>query len=158
MTNINPNYLAPCGLYCGVCRIQHATREGDLAYLKRLKKIYSRRFPECVSLPVEDMLCDGCLSTKRFLFCQTCVIRECAQAKGFQGCHQCADFPCALTDAFPMPAGQKVMLRAIPYWRTHGTEAWVLAEEKRYHCPECGDRLFRGAKSCGGCRASVDVD
>ena len=158
MTKIHPEQIAPCGLYCGVCRIHHATQENNLAYLKRLARIYARRFPEFAGAPAEELLCDGCLSTRRSVFCQECAIRDCTQQKGFEGCHQCPDFPCALIDQFPVPAGKKVMLRAIPYWRTHGTEAWIAAEEARYHCPACGHRLFRGARQCEQCRTSVSID
>ena len=158
MTETEPEHIAPCGLYCGVCRIRYATEENDLAYLQRLARIYARRFPEFTSLAPEELLCDGCLSTRRFPFCQECAIRDCTQRKGFQGCYECVDFPCALIDGFPMPSGRKVMLRTIPYWRAHGTEAWIVAEEKRYLCPECGHRLFRGARQCERCNSPVDVD
>ena len=158
MTEINPEHIAPCGLYCGVCRIHYATQENDLAYLERLVKIYARRFPWIAAVPSDELLCDGCLSTRRFPFCQECSIRECTQQKGIQGCYECLDFPCALIDKFPMPVGKKVILRTIPYWRTHGTGQWIIAEEKRYRCPECGQRLFRGARQCEHCKSPVDVD
>jgi hypothetical protein len=158
MTAINPEHLAPCGLYCGVCRIHQASQEHDLEYLARLAKIYARRFPEMAGVPPESLLCDGCLSARRFPFCRQCAIRDCVQQKGFQGCHECSEFPCALIDDFPLPAGRKVILRTIPYWRQHGTEQWILAEEKRYRCPECGHRLFREARQCEGCRSPVAVD
>ena len=153
MMEVQPETLAPCGLYCGVCRILQATEENDLAYLKRLVRIYARRFPEIASAPPEQLLCDGCLSTRRFLFCQECAIRDCTQQKGVEGCHECSEFPCTLVDEFPMPVGRKVMLRSIPYRRTHGTEQWIAAEEERYRCPECGATLFRGARRCGHCRS-----
>ena len=154
----HPDYIAPCGLYCGVCKIHHATRENDLAYLERLAKIYARRFPEIASASADELLCDGCLSTRRFPFCQECSIRDCTQRKGFQGCDECLDFPCSLIAEFPMPVGHKVILRSIPYRRTHGTDQWVIAEKMRYRCPECGARLFRGARQCGHCKVPVDVD
>jgi len=31
-------------------------------------------------------------------------------------------------------------------------------EEKRYHCPECNNPLFRGTKRCNKCGNPVDVD
>lgn len=158
MTEINLEHIAPCGLYCGVCRIQYATQENDLAYLQRLVKIYARRFPDIAAVPPDDLFCDGCLSSRRFPFCQECSIRDCTQEKEIQGCYECSDFPCSLIDEFPMPAGQKVMLRVIPYWRAHGTEQWIAAEERRYRCPECGHRLFRGARQCERCRARVEAD
>jgi hypothetical protein len=158
VTDIKPEHIAPCGLYCGVCRIHHATQENDLVYLGRLARIYARRLPEIAGAAPEELLCDGCRSARRFPFCRECSIRDCAQQRAFQGCHECPDFPCALIDEFPMPAGRKVMLRAVPYWRAHGTEQWILAEQERYRCPECGQRLFRGARQCGHCASPVEVD
>jgi hypothetical protein len=158
MTEIQPEHLAPCGLYCGVCRIHQATQENDLAYLERLAKVYARRFPEIASVPAGELLCDGCLSPRRFPTCQECAIRECCQQKGYEGCHECLDFPCGRVHEFPMPVGRRVIMRAVHYRRAHGTEQWVLAEEKRYQCPGCGQKLFRGARQCRHCGAAVDVD
>jgi len=149
---------APCGLYCGVCRIYQATLANDLAYLKRLGKLYARRFPEIASFPVEELRCDGCLSSRRFPSCQICVIRDCVQVKGIEGCHACADFPCDHIDEFPIPAGKKAILRAVPYWCENGTQAWIQSEIERYHCPTCEQRLYRGAKQCPACHSVVDLD
>ncbi len=158
MTEVNPKFVAPCGLYCGVCLIQRATEADDLAFLGRFARVAARQLPAIAGLPAGELLCDGCLSDRRFPYCRECSIRDCTQRRGLAGCHECADFPCALTDAFPIAAGKKVMLRAVPYRRAHGTEQWVAAEEERYRCPECGYRLSRGARQCERCHAAVDVD
>jgi hypothetical protein len=92
------------------------------------------------------------------VFCKECSIRECAGAKDLHGCHECAEFPCALIDQFPVPEGKMVILRAVPYRRAHGTQDWLLDEERRYRCPQCGGRLFRGARVCPHCKAPVSVD
>ena len=160
---IHPEQLAPCGLYCGVCRLFHATQDDDRTLLERLAKIYARRsptqrLPEIAPLTADDLLCDGCQSKRRSVLCRECSIRECAQEKGHRGCHQCTHFPCSLVDEFPVPVGKKVILRAIPYWREHGTEEWIKAEEKRYECPACGGRLYRGAQRCPHCKSPVEVD
>jgi hypothetical protein len=150
--------IAPCGLYCGVCRIRQATEADELGYLQRLVKVYARRIPELASATAEDLLCDGCQSARRSVFCRQCAIRDCAQQRGLVGCHQCGEFPCARIEAFPMPVGKKVILRAVPYWRKHGTEEWIRAEDERYCCPDCGATLFRGARQCPQCTSAVDVD
>ena len=158
MTEIRPEENAPCGLYCGVCRIRYASQDHDLVLLARLARVYARRFPELAGARPEELLCEGCLSDRRFPFCRDCAIRDCTQQKGYQACTQCPDFPCALIDQFPIPVGKKVILRSIPYWRTHGTEQWIAAEKERYRCPDCGHRLFRGARQCAHCYSPVDVD
>jgi hypothetical protein len=161
---INPDFVSPCGLYCGVCAIYMAHRDNNLKFKERLVKLYQGAvsgkgtLPNSEDLSVEDIKCRGCLSEERFMHCRQCEIRTCAQGKGFSGCHQCEEFPCELINNFPMTIGKKVILRAIPYWREVGTEKWILDEEARYICPECGQKVFRGAVTCNRCKATLDLD
>jgi hypothetical protein len=153
MVEINKKLLSPCGLYCGVCAIYMAHRDNNLKFKEKLVSIY-RPYTKSV----EDVKCKGCLSDEKFGWCQTCPIRNCAQEKGYEGCYQCNDFPCKMIDRFPMEVGKKVISRAVPQWKELGTEKWVEMEEKRYICPNCGNKLFRGAKRCNKCSNNVDVD
>ena len=141
---------APCGLYCGVCGVYVAHKDDNLKFKERLTTVYN--------LGVEDIRCKGCLSDEPFVYCRTCSIRECVLGKGLEGCHQCDEFPCKSIDDFPLPVGKKVILRAIPTWRELGTERWMEEEERRYHCPHCSYKLFRGAKKCRSCGQPVDAD
>ena len=154
MVNVKKELLAPCGLYCGVCSIYIAHRDNNLKFKKRLLPIY-----KAFAKNVDDIACTGCLSDGIvFPVCRSCPIKKCSQDKGINGCHQCNDFPCKFIENFPIQVGKKVILRAIPTWREFGTEKWVEEEEKRYHCPDCGNVLFRGAKRCNKCGIAVDVD
>ncbi len=155
---INPHYLAPCGLYCGVCGILYATKNNDEKFKERLVGVYKGKIPGSESFSAADIHCEGCLSEKPFIFCRRCSIKDCTKEKGYTGCHQCSEFPCRLIDDFPVPVGKKVILRAIPCWREGGTERWVHDEEARYLCPGCGHKLFRGAKRCNKCKTPVDLD
>lgn len=148
---VDKRLLAPCGLYCGVCAIQIAHRDGNEKFKERLVSVYGVDSPE-------QIRCEGCLSEDRFSYCQVCPIRDCCANKGMDGCHQCDEFPCQLIENFPLPVGKKVIMRAVPTWKELGTEAWVEQEEKRYHCPQCNYALFRGAKRCRNCGTEVDVD
>lgn len=141
---------APCGLYCGVCGVYIAHRDNNMKFKERLSTFYG--------VSVDEIKCKGCLSDELSTFCQTCQIRSCVMEKGIEGCYQCSDFPCQFIEDFPFPVGKKVILRAIPTWRELGTERWMEEEEKRYHCPHCGYKLFRGAKRCRNCKEPVDVD
>ena len=147
---VRKELLAPCGLYCGVCAILIADRDGNVKFKEKLSKLYN--------VAVEDLSCNGCLSDKVFKYCTICPIKACTGEKKYEGCHQCESFPCEHIENFIMPVGKKVMLRAIPQWREWGTEKWVGEEEKRYVCPSCGYQLFRGAKRCRNCDVSVDRD
>lgn len=144
------DWLASCGLYCGVCGIMIADRDNNRKFKEKLSAVYG--------VAPEMLHCRGCLSDDVFDYCKVCAIRSCVREKGLEGCRQCDEFPCGRIDNFPVPIGRKVMLRAIPQWRELGTEAWVAAEEARYHCPHCGQELFRGAKRCRRCGEPVDPD
>ena len=141
---------APCGLYCGVCGVYIAHRDNNAKFKERLTTVYN--------VGIEEIKCKGCLSDELFVFCQTCSIRSCTIEKGIEGCHQCGDFPCRSIEDFPLPVGKKVILRGVPAWRELGTETWMEEEEKRYYCPHCGYKLFRGAQRCRQCRQPVDID
>ncbi|RPJ19498.1 MAG: DUF3795 domain-containing protein, partial [Desulfobacteraceae bacterium] len=40
---ISPDFLAPCGLYCGVCAVLYATRENNVKFKERLVALYKGR-------------------------------------------------------------------------------------------------------------------
>lgn len=160
----NPDFAAPCGLYCGVCAIYMAHRDHNTKFKQRLVNLYQGGVPGKGVLPgtadltVDDIRCNGCLSDDRFMHCRQCEIRDCVLGKGYEGCHQCDEFPCRFIEHFPMTIGKKVMLRAIPYWREVGTEQWIRDEEARYVCPECGHKVFRGVVRCNRCQTPLDLD
>lgn len=161
---IHADFIAPCGLYCGVCAIYIAQRDNNQKFKERLVRLYQGDIagkgvmPNSENLSVEDIRCRGCLSNDRFMHCRQCPIRSCTQEKGYTGCHQCAEFPCGHIEDFPMTIGKKVILRAIPYWREVGTEQWIADEEARYVCPECGNKVFRGVVKCNQCKTELNLD
>ncbi len=155
---VEPKFLAPCGLYCGVCGVFYATRDNNDKFLERLLAMYQEKISGLEGISIEDLKCEGCLSDRVSLFCRSCSIKACTQEKGYSGCHECDDFPCDFIDNFPMPVGKKVILRAIPYRQEHGTKKWVYDEEARYVCPDCGQKVFRGAKRCNKCKITIDLD
>lgn len=161
---LNPEFASPCGLYCGVCAIYLAHRDGNQKLKERLVQLYQGGIPGKGTLPnsealtVDDIRCRGCLSEERFWHCRQCDIRACASERGLAGCHQCDDFPCRHIDDFPMTVGKRVILRAVPYRRRHGTEKWMRDEAARYVCPGCGQTVFRGVVTCNRCHAQLDLD
>jgi len=161
---VNPDFVAPCGLYCGVCAIYMADRDNNEKFKQALVGLYQGGKPGkggldgAEWLTTADIKCKGCMSQEPFVFCRTCAIKDCTREKGYEGCHQCDDFPCSYIDNFPMTVGKKVILRAIPYWREVGTQKWTEDEQARYLCPECGNKLFRGAARCNQCKTAVDLD
>lgn len=160
----NPDFISPCGLYCGVCAIHIAHRDNNEKLKERLVGLYKGGVPGKGKLPggekltTVDIRCQGCLSDNRFMHCKQCEIRNCSRGKGYTGCHQCDQFPCRFIDQFSMAVGKKVILRSIPYRRKYGTEKWVRDEAARYVCPECGNTVFRGAVKCNQCKANLYLD
>lgn len=155
---------SPCSLYCGVCAILMADRDNNHKLKEKLAALYRGEIggkgalPNSEKLSAEDIFCEGCLSERRFMHCRQCGIRDCALAREIEGCHQCDDFPCALIENFPMTVGKKVILRCVPFRREHGSAKWVAEEEARYHCPACGQTVFRGATRCNQCKNTLDLD
>lgn len=150
---IQKELLAPCGLYCGVCAIRIAHRDNNQKFKEKLAPVYG--------LKPEDIHCNGCLAENDadiFPFCRVCPIKSCTREKGYEGCHQCDEFPCRFIEEFPVPVGKKVILTQVPRWRELGTVEWVRQEEAKYSCPSCGNTLFRGAKRCNRCGLQVDLD
>jgi hypothetical protein len=154
MVDIKAELLAPCGLYCGVCAVYIAHRDENTKFKKALTKVYKSFIKG-----IEDIKCTGYLSDREvFPVCRRCSIKECVNEKNINDCFECDEFPCKYIENFPLQVGKKVIMRAIPQWRELGTEKWVKMEEERYHCPECENTLFRGAKRCNQCGRAVDVD
>lgn len=160
----NSALVSPCGLYCGVCAIYIASRDNNTRLKERLASLYRGETPGKGTLPnsenltAADIHCGGCLSDDLFMHCRQCDIRACAEKKGCGGCHECDDFPCAFIDHFPMTVGKRVIMRSVPYRREVGTEKWVEDEQTRYVCPQCGNKVFRGAMRCNRCKAELDLD
>ena len=154
MVEVKKELLSPCGLYCGVCAIYIAHRDNNSKFKQILLPVY-----KTIAKTVDDIACTGCLSDGVvFPMCRVCPVKKCTKQKGIEGCHQCDEWPCKFINNFPMAVAKKVIFRTIPTWREKGTEIFVEEEEKRYHCPECDNQLFRGTKRCNKCGISVDVD
>ncbi len=161
---INPDFVSPCGLYCGVCAIHIADRDNNKKFKERLVGLYKGgvadkgTLPNSENLTTKDIRCNGCLSDTLFMHCKQCEIRDCIKEKGYDGCHQCNEFPCEYIDNFPMAVGKKVILRSVPYRKKYGTKKWIEDEEARYFCPDCGNKVFRGVVKCNRCKAALDLD
>jgi len=145
-----PELLAPCGLYCGLCGVYVAGRDNNQKLKEKLAGAYG--------VAPEQVDCEGCLSDKKFVYCQVCNIRTCVMGKKYEGCHQCNEFPCKFIEDFPVPEGKKNILRSIPARRALGTEKWVEGEENRFKCSHCGFQMFRGPRRCASCKELLETN
>ena len=79
---IENEFLAHCGLYCGVCGVYYATRDNNDKFLERLLTMYQEKIPGLEGVSIEDLKCEGCLSDRVSLFCRSCAIKSCTLEKG----------------------------------------------------------------------------
>ncbi len=155
----NRDLMAPCGLYCGTCGVYIATRDNNEKFKTVMGNLYGTK--------PEETKCRGCMQPdppeSLYMVCTFCEIRNCVKEKGFYSCHQCEDWPCDLIENFGLATGKRVMMRTIPIWRAkvaelgdeEGSVEWARSECERYHCPHCGEPLFRGAQRCRACKQAV---
>jgi hypothetical protein len=155
----NRSLMAPCGLYCGTCGVYIATRDRNSKFRRVMANLYGTE--------PEETECLGCMQPdppgKMYAFCSRCGIRACVKSKGYYSCHQCGEWPCTMIEDFGFATGVRVMKRTIPLWRAkveqlgdeQGSVEWARAECQRYHCPDCGSPLFRGAQRCRACGKDV---
>ncbi len=155
----NKDLMAPCGLYCGVCGVYISHRDGNEKFRNLMAKLYGSK--------PEQTACLGCMQPdppeQLYGYCRSCKIRDCIRSKDLYSCHQCDEWPCDMIESFGIATGLRVMKRTIPIWRAkvaeHGDEkgsiGWARSECERYHCPDCGNPLFRGAQRCRACKAQV---
>lgn len=155
----NKALMAPCGLYCGVCGVYIANRDDNVKFKTVMGNLYGTK--------PEETRCKGCMQPDPpemlYGYCTMCPIRDCVKAKGFYSCHQCSVWPCDLISDFGLATGRRVMMSTIPIWREkvrelgdeEGSVEWARSVCERYHCPECGNPLFRGAQTCRACKYGV---
>ncbi len=145
--SVNPNLLAPCGLYCGVCGIFYADKHNDEVLKQKLAKAYWSK--------PEQIKCDGCLSDNKYIFCEKCQIRSCVMVKNVAGCHECSDFPCDKIMNYPFPVAKDFMCKSIPARKDRTDAEWVAWEVSNWTCKKCGVLAFRGAKRCPQCKTEI---
>ena len=106
---VNRNFLAPCGLYCGVCGVYYATRDKNDKFMQKLVGVYEGKI--ATEIKKEDLACEGCMSDNVSLFCRVCAIKACTRetnlngtvfrCQGFRGsCFVCPRIPRVLAEIF----------------------------------------------------------
>lgn len=82
--------IAPCGVYCGLCR----------RYQARTDKTLRKQIAEQRGVPVEELyVCAGCQPMRGRVKISggepVCETYACAVNKKLEFCYECADFPCS---------------------------------------------------------------
>ena len=127
---IDPRLLAPCGMNCLIC--------------------YKHR-----GVPAQKA-CTGCLvsDNKKPAHCRSCRIRSCIAQKELRICSSCPSFPCKWLKTKDKTYQTHYGISLIANGRAAaslGLEAFLLEEEKRWICPQCGGSFSLHDGVCSDC-------
>ena len=128
---MNEELIAPCGMNCGICG----------AYLR------------------EKNSCPGCSSEDPYQrsYHRECTIRSCETIKnnssGF--CYDCSDFPCKRLRQLDKRYTTKYsmsMLENLEIIKNEGIDTFLVREEEKWKCPECGGVINCHNGICYSCK------
>jgi len=93
--------VAYCGVTCTDCQAYLATQADDREALEQAAAGW-REYFDTPDITVEDILCDGCLTSDGRLtgYCRQCKIRSCAAARGVINCAHCDEYACEELERF----------------------------------------------------------
>ncbi len=126
--------IAPCGMNCGIC----------LAFLR------------------EKNRCNGCrLNDSQKTSSRTsCIIKNCSKLivtkSGF--CYECEKFPCTRLkqlDKRYQTRYNMSMLQNLKTIESKGLHSFVVSEQKRWVCPNCGATLCVHRELCLECKQDI---
>jgi len=149
---------AACGTYCGACPAYIAKHGTELQ--KELLKKSSSNPASGKGIPpanwMEGLLCDGCLSGGMLApHCQRCNIRLCALDKQPDArCTNCEELPCRRVSNLINMGGYLHRAEYLPNlkkMKEMGVQEWVIYEEERWSCPQCGLPMSWYDAKCAGC-------
>ena len=155
-------YLAAaCGTYCGACPAYIAKHSKEEQIKMRLqKRLSSGSLKAQKGIPpsnwMDGLLCDGCLSGGTLApHCQRCNVRLCALDKQTDArCANCEELPCRrVTNLINMGnyLHRAEYLPNLEKIREMGVQEWVIYEEERWRCPQCGLPMSWYDAECVGC-------
>jgi hypothetical protein len=130
---ITPDLIAPCGIDCGLCRG------------------YTRK----------DKPCPGCRGADELKpsYCVSCIMKTCAERAGAEAdfCFTCDKFPCKRLQHLDKRYRGKYGASPIANLRRiqqDGVESFVIAETRKWTCPQCGALICMHKPACLSCNHS----
>ena len=135
--------LGICGVYCGACSIYRAYNDNDEA-------LYQRNIDK--GIPRDQVFCKGCGSNVVNEWCANCDFRKCVNEKEIAYCFECEDFPCKkLVDFSKTRPHRTLGLRNFKQLKEMDIEGWLIQQEKRWTCSQCGKQLHWYSEKCSNC-------
>ena len=128
--------IAACGMNCGIC----------IGYLREKKPCGGCFKNDCVNKPKH---------------CRSCSIVNCEFFADIESgfCFECGKYPCTrikrLDKRYRTNYGMS-MIENLNYIQKYGIESFVLNEEIRWSCPECGSGLSVHRDFCINCKKKID--
>ena len=139
----DPNLIAPCGVFCGVCPYLVAYKRKD----ERLKE----KLAKSIGIKPEQIVCDGCMSKNPLFFCKTCKIKSCVIEKGIESCALCEDYPCDHIKNYPYKPFLVREQWDVNYRKKYGKEQWIETTIRINSCPTCGELCHWKERICKKC-------
>ena len=137
--------LGICGVYCGACETYRAYNDKDQALFNWEIKM---------GMPTSEIYCKGCGSDLVNKWCSKCQFRKCTAKQDVEFCFECKDFPCKKLIDFSKTRPHRTLgLRNLKQLRKMTVEEWLMQQEKRWTCSQCGKKLHWYAEKCPDCRA-----
>jgi hypothetical protein len=80
-----------CGIDCSLCPAYLATKSNDVTKLEEVATLFSTKERKFTA---NDIICNGCISTRIYKWALECPTRNCARDKNVVNCGQCKNYPC----------------------------------------------------------------
>lgn len=133
---MNQDMIAPCGMNCGTC----------IYYIFASKDLNKAGF--------HKTYCPGCV--KRGQGCTYAMSKKCDKIKNatIRFCYECETFPCKGLKHLDTRYKTKYnmsMIQNLQDIKTIGMQAFLLQQQAKYTCPNCGDIKCTHNGLCLGC-------
>ncbi len=131
------NLAAPCGFYCGTCRFYLARSKGQLEERGLKQK------SGCMGCRIKDI---NCAHIKK-----DC---ELLRKKERDFCYECNDFPCENLEKLNerhIRTDNINMIDNLLRIKEIGAKQWLIEQEKKWTCKECGGNICVIGKECYDC-------
>lgn len=144
----NPELLAPCGTYCGVCPYLIAYKTNNESLKEKLAK--------SIGIKPEQIVCDGCKSDNPLFFCKSCAMKTCVAEKDVESCAVCGEFPCIIIEKFPFKQFIQRVRWDANYRKDHSKEEWLAKTIEMNSCPSCKNLEHWRANTCKSCGTTLE--
>lgn len=119
------------------------------------KKVFDLSFS--TRCTIDQIKCDGCGTSSRFVISKGCIFRRCATGRGLESCGLCHEFPCdtllgLYEDEMRSKGEAEKNARRV---REVGIDQWLEEAGARWRCKHCGRRVALDMKACPACESPI---